>query len=416
MLRSIPLFVGLRYTRAKRRNHFISFISLTSMLGIALGVTVLITVLSVMNGFERELRDRILGVAPHVVVSNLFGPLNNWRELQTQLNKRPGIEASAPFISVQAILNNGQVNHFAVVYGIDPEQEGKVSILPDHMRMGDFEALKPKKFGIILGDLLARSLGVQVGDKVAVITPEGATATIAGAVPAIKQFKVIGTFQVGAEMDANMAIIHIHDAGLLAKYTDGGVSGLRLKLANLFDAPWVAEQLRQELDGPYYTSDWTRTQGSLFAAIKMEKRMMFLLLMLIIAVAAFNIVSTLVMSVTDKQSDIAILRTLGAAPRTIMGIFIVQGSVNGFIGTALGVIGGVTLALNVAGIVAWIERTFHVQFLSPDVYFVSFLPSQLEVGDVIKITLASLILSLLATIYPAWRASRIQPAEALRYE
>ncbi|MBI2381078.1 MAG: lipoprotein-releasing ABC transporter permease subunit [Gammaproteobacteria bacterium] len=416
MLRSIPFFVGLRYTRAKRRNHFISFISLTSMLGIALGVTVLITVLSVMNGFERELRDRILGVTPHVMVSDLFGPVADWRGLATELEKKPGVVASAPYISLQAILNNGTINQFAVVSGIDPEAEKNVSILPGHMRLGDFEKLQPGKFGIILGELLARSLGVGVGDKVAVITPEGSTATIAGAVPAIKQFKVVGTFKIGAEMDANMALVHIKDAGRLAKYGPDEVSGVRLKLADLFDAPFLAAELRDELQGSYYTSDWTRIQGSLFSAIKMEKRMMFLLLMLIIAVAAFNIVSTLVMAVTDKQSDIAILRTLGASPRTIMGIFVVQGSVNGLIGTLLGLVGGLSLAYNVADLVAWIEQVSGQHFLSPDVYFISFLPSEIHGDDVGFITLASVVLSLLATLYPAWRASRIQPAEALRYE
>lgn len=416
MLRSIPLFVGLRYTRAKRRNHFISFISLTSMLGIALGVTVLITVLSVMNGFERELRDRILGVAPHVTVSDPAGPLADWQGVRAAMEQRPGVIGSAPYISLQAILNNGTINHFAEVSGIDPALEPGVSILPVHMRLGDFENLKPRKFGIILGDLLARSLGVQVGDKVAVITPEGATATIAGAVPAIKQFKVIGTFRVGAEMDANLALIHIHDAGLLAKYSDGEVSGVRLKLSDLFQAPMFSSSLRKEFPGTYDASDWTRTHGALFSAINLEKRMMFLLLMLIIAVAAFNIVSTLVMAVTDKQSDIAILRTLGASPRDIMGIFMVQGSLNGVIGTVLGLLGGVTLALNVAQIVATIERVLGIHFLSPDVYFVSFLPSELHWDDVGKIAIAALAMSLLATVYPAWRASRIQPAEALRYE
>ena len=416
MARGISWLVGLRYVRTKRRNHFISFISLVSMLGITLGVTVLITVLSVVNGFERELRDRILGVTPHVMISDLFGPMADWRSVQTQVERLPGVIGVAPFVSVQGIISRGQTNKFVTVTGVDPRHEGEVSLLPGLVGDKVMTALANERFGILIGEGLAKALDVGVGDKLVVLTTDGNGAAFAGAVARSRAFHVIGTFRIGAEMDSSLAVVNWRDAAELADFRQGEVSGLRLRLNDVFLAPGVAEQIRGMLQGEYYTADWTRSLGNLFSAIQMSKRQMFLLLMLIIAVAAFNIVSTLVMAVTDKRSDIAILRTLGASPRTIMGIFVVQGALNGVIGTALGVVIGVALALSVSDIAAAIERTFGIQFLSADVYFINFLPSQLVVADVLAIAAASIGLCLLATIYPAWRAARVQPAEALRYD
>ncbi|MGC2518053.1 MAG: lipoprotein-releasing ABC transporter permease subunit [Burkholderiales bacterium] len=408
-------FVGLRYTRAKRRNHFISFISLTSMLGIALGVAALIVVLSVMNGFQKELRARILGVASHVQISGANGQLADWQKVAQDAAGHPQVLAAAPFVNAQAMLAFGGNVRGAVVRGIEPKLEEKVADIGSHMIAGRLEALAPGEFGVVLGSELARALGARAGDKVTLIAPQGLV-TPAGVLPRLKQFTVTGIFEVGMfEYDSGLALIDLADAQKLYRMDDR-VSGVRLKLADLFQARQVARELLTRLPGDLYVSDWTRSHANFFRAVQIEKNVMFIILLLIVAVAAFNIVSTLVMAVTDKQSDIAILRTLGASPGGIMKIFIVQGALIGVLGTLIGVAGGIVLALNVGVVVPFLERLFGVQFLSPQVYYITELPSDLQRGDVGVIAAVSLVLSLLATIYPSWRASRVNPVEALRYE
>ena len=414
MFRPFSLYVGLRYTAAKRNNNFISFISLVSMLGLMLGVAALIVVLSVMNGFDRELKDRILGMVPHGTISDYGKPLDDWQAVAEKVNQQAGIIGTAPYIQAQGMLTNRGVVRGVLINGIDPELETKVSILGDHIKSGSLSALQPKSYGILLGSLLARSMGVNIGDKITLVLPE-ASISVAGVIPRLKRFTVVGLFEVGAELDANLAYIHIADAARI-KRMDSGVDGIRLQFNDLFDAPSHIKQIVADLGGFYRASDWTRTHGNLFQAIQLEKKMIGLLLFLIVFVAAFNIVSTLVMVVTDKKGDIAILRTLGATPGCIMRIFMVQGTVIGVMGTLLGSILGVVLALTVTDLIAWIEQTFGIQFLSADVYFISYLPSQLQLEDVMVIICVALSISFLATIYPAWRASRTQPAEALRYE
>ena len=411
------LFIGLRYTRAKRRNHFISFISMTSMAGIALGVAALIVVLSVMNGFQHELRSRILGVASHLQISGPDNALADWRGVAELVRGQPEVQASAPYIMAQGMLSFGQAVQGTIVRGVLPEQEDTVAEIGKHVRAGSFNALKPGSFGIVLGADLALALGVGIGDKVVVMAPQGQF-TPTGVVPRLKQFRVVGIFQVGMyEYDAALALIHLDDAATLYRMGDK-VSGLRLKLDDLYRAPQVARALSQRLSphGSFYITDWTEQHANFFRAVQMEKRVMFVILTLIVAVAAFNIVSTLVMAVTDKRADIAILRTLGASPRSIMKIFIVQGSLIGFIGTLIGAAGGILLALNIETVVPFIEHVFGVQFLAKDVYYISDLPSELQWADVSVITGVSLVLSLLATLYPSWRAAKTNPAEALRYE
>lgn len=416
MFKPLELFVGLRYIRAKRRNQFISFISFSSMIGITLGVTVLITVLSVMNGFVTELRDRILGMASHVTVTGLDGELSDWQALAQHivtLDKR--IIGIAPYIREEAMLTSGAQVNGVLVRGVMPSEEPHVSNVGQKMLTGHLEDLTPGSFNIILGKGLARALGVVVGDKVTMVTPQ-ALSTPAGILPRLKRFTVSGIFEVGHnEYDTAMSFINIKDAARLFRMGDT-VSGLRIKLDDMFAASVVRMELAEKLKGDYWVSDWGRQHANFFRAVKIEKRMMFFILLLIVAVAAFNIVSTLVMVVTDKQSDIAILRTLGASPRSIMIIFMVQGTVIGFIGTLLGMLGGITLALNVETVVPFIEHIFHVEFMPADVYYISEFPSELHWDDVFQITGISFMLSILATLYPAWSASRTQPAEALRYE
>ncbi len=415
MYRPLQLFIGLRYTRAKRRNHFISFISLTSMLGIALGVTALITVLSVMNGFENELRQRILGMTSHATISGYGEGLTNWDSLAQLADKHPRVVGSAPYIQKEGMLIHGQQVNGSIIRGVLPAEEPKVSDVTDNMASGTLEELQAGEFRIILGIDLARILGVMVGDKVTLVTPS-ANVTPAGVMPRLKRFTVSGIFEVGMyEYDSALALIHLDDARRLFRMGDG-VTGLRLKLDDLFRAPFVSRELAESIPGIYRIRDWTQYHANFFRAIKTEKTVMFVILLLIIAVAAFNIVSTLVMVVTDKTTDIAILRTLGATPRSILGIFMVQGTVIGFVGTLLGLIGGVSLALNVETIVPAIEQLFGVKFLPADVYYISDLPSELHWDDVIKIASVSFLISVVATLYPAWRASRTQPAESLRYE
>lgn len=414
MYRPLELFVGLRYTRAKRRNHFISFISLTSMLGIALGVTALITVLSVMNGFEQELRGRILGMTSHATISAYSGAFEDWPALAALAAKHPQVVGAAPFIQREGMLINGQQVNGSIVRGIVPAEEPRVSEVGEHMREGSLDSLTPGAFNIILGYDLARILGVQVGDKVTLVAPT-ANVSIAGVLPRLKRFNVSAIFQVGMyEYDSALALVHVEDAATLFRIE--GVTGVRLKLKDLFLAPWVSRELARELPGLYQVRDWSESHANFFRAIRTEKTVMFVILLLIVAVAAFNIVSTLVMVVTDKQTDIAILRTLGASPGSILGMFVVQGTVIGFVGTLLGVVGGVALALNVETIVPAIERFFGVKFLPAEVYYISELPSELHWDQVGHIALVSFLISVVATLYPAWRASRTQPAEALRYE
>ncbi|MEZ0231960.1 MAG: lipoprotein-releasing ABC transporter permease subunit [Methylophilaceae bacterium] len=411
------LFVGLRYTRAKRRNHFISFISLTSMVGIGLGVAALIIVLSVMNGFQEELRARILGVASHMQITGASNVLQDWPEVVKSVKDAPHVEAAAPYIMAQGMLSYGQSVQGALVRGILPADEDKVAELGANMRAGKLSDLRAGEFGIVLGAELAQSLGVILGDKVVLMAPQGQF-TPTGVVPRIKQFTVVGLFQIGMyEYDAGLALIHMSDAAKLYRM-DTDVSGVRLKLDDLFKAPEVSQQIANQLSsqGNFYVTDWTQQHANFFRAIQMEKRVMFIILALIVAVAAFNIVSTLVMAVTDKRADIAIMRTFGASPRSIMQIFIVQGALIGVIGTVIGSVLGAIIALNIETIVPFIERVIGIQFLAKDIYYISELPSHLLWSDVFVITGMSFILSLLATLYPSWRAAKINPAEALRYE
>jgi lipoprotein-releasing system permease protein len=414
MFRPYEIFIGLRYTRAKRRNNFISFISLISMLGIAVGVTALITVLSVMNGFELELRSRILSMAAHASVTSPSG-IEGWQQIADIALTNADVLGAAPFVKGETMLAHGSRVSGAVLQGILPAREPEVADVGQHMKAGGLTDLKPGQFGIILGHELAWSLGLDVGDKVTVVSPQG-TITPAGTLPRLRRFTVVGIFEVGMyEYDRGLALVHLEDAAKLFQLGDR-VSGVRLKLDDMFEARRVSSELARRLPVDYRITDWTQQHANFFRAIKTEKAVMFVILTLIVAVAAFNIVSTLVMVVTDKRADIAILRTLGATPASVMGVFIVQGAVIGLFGTLLGAVGGVALALNVETIVPAIERLFHVQFLSPDVYYISKLPSELDWPDVWRISMLAFLLSLLATLYPAWRASRTQPAEALRYE
>lgn len=420
------LWIGLRYTRARKRrkdsgnsgNGFISFISLISTLGIALGVAALITVLSVMNGFQTELRTRILGVASHIQIfgsARQNGELQDWPKVAEEALRAPQVRAAAPFVQEQGMLTFDQDVRGTLVRGILPAEEDKVADFEKHMKAGHLRDLQPGEYGIVLGTDLAAALHVRMGDKVTLIAPQGMV-TAAAILPRLKQFRVIGLFEVGMyEFDSSLALIHLQDAQRLYRLDDR-VSGVRLKLDELFAAPRVARELLGKITSDVMISDWTRSHGNFFRAVAIEKNMMFLILLLIVAVAAFNIVSALVMAVTDKQADIAILRTLGATPASIMQIFMVQGALIGCIGLGMGVAGGVALALNIDVVVPFIERLLGTQFLAKDVYYISELPSELQWPDVFIVAGVSFALTLLATIYPSWTAARTQPAEALRYE
>ncbi len=415
MYKPLVLFIGARYTRAKRRTRFISFITLTSILGIALGVMALIVVLSVMNGFQEELRSRILGMTSHTTVTGLYGGLRDWPVLQQRLQNYPHIQGSAPFVHEQVMINSERRVSGTVIRGVIPQMEPAVSEVASNMTQGQLTDLESGRFQIVLGLELANFLGVGLGDKVTVISPQ-INSTPAGILPRLKRFTVVGFFQVGMyEYDRNMAIVHIDDAAKLFQLGDQ-VSGLRLKLDDLFDAPKISRELAGELYRNYRVSDWTQAHSNFFKAVKTEKRVMFIILLLIVAVAAFNIVSTLVMVVTDKRGDIAILKTQGLSNGSIMGIFIVLGAIIGCVGTALGVLSGVLLALNIETIIPAIENFFGVQFMAADVYYISDVPSRLDWNDVYLISAIAFLLSLLATLYPAWQAARVNPAEVLRYE
>ena len=410
------LAVGLRYTRARKgsgRNSFISFISLVSMAGIALGVAALIVVLSVMNGFQQELRDRILSVASHVEIQG-YPDLTDPAAIAATARKNLHVVATAPYVLGEAMLSGGDVNRGALLRGIDPAQEDKVEDVASHIRRGSLASLTPGSFNIVLGIELARALGVQVGDHVVAITPQGSV-TPAGTLPRLKTFTVSGIFEIGMyEFDNGLAFVNLSDAKTL--YRLDGPTGVRLRLDDMFVAPRVAAELQAAMPGDVEVRDWTRNHANFFRAVAIEKRVMFIILTLIVAVAAFNIVSAQVMVVTDKKADIAILRTLGAAPSSVMAIFMIQGALIGIIGTLVGVVGGVLLALNIETVLPAIERTFHIQFLDKSVYYISDLPSDLQRGDVITIAAIALFLALIATLYPSFRAARVNPAEALRYE
>jgi len=412
------IFIGLRYTAARKSgggNRFISFISLISMLGLALGVAALIVVLSVMNGFQKELRTRILGVASHAQISGADGELAGWPAVIERVGRHPQVMAAAPYVQQQAMLSfDGQVRG-ALIRGILPGEEERVAEFARHMRAGHLDMLRAGEFGIVLGGELAYALRAQIGDKVTLIAPQGVV-TPAAVLPRMKQFIVVGVFEVGMfEFDSGLALTHLADAQALYRMQDN-VSGVRLKLNDLFAAPRVVRELASQLERELRVSDWTKSHANFFRAVQIEKNMMFLILLLIVAVAAFNIVSTLVMTVQDKRADIAILRTLGAGPGSIMAIFVIQGALIGVIGLLLGIAGGVALALNVDVVVPAIERAFNIQFLAKDVYYITDLPSDLHGSDVWIVGSVSFVLTLLATLYPSWRAARTQPAEALRYE
>ena len=411
----LELFIGLRYTRAKRRNHFISFISLISMLGIALGVMALIVVLSVMNGFEKELRERILGMVSHITVTSFDNRLDDWKALKDQLISHPSIIGIAPYVEAEAMLSNMSSVSGTIVRGIEPESENGVSEIYRHMTFGQLSDLKSGEYSIILGTGLADSLDVVPGDRVTMVTPQS-TASPIGYLPRLRRFLVVGLFEIGVyEYDRSTAIIHVDDASRLFRL-DGGVSGLRLKIDNMDDAPFVRGELRDQIGLEYWVSDWTLRHSNYFKAVQTEKTVMFIILSLIIAVAAFNIVSTLVMVVTDKQADIAILRTIGVSPMSIMWIFMIQGTLIGAIGTIFGVGSGVLVASYIDVIIPAMEQFFQTQFLPTGVYPITDLPSDMRQSDVIKISMLSFFVSVLATLYPALSASRTRPAEALSYE
>lgn len=416
MFRPAALFIGMRYTRAKRRNHFISFISLVSMIGIALGITVLITVLSVMNGFDLEIKKRVFSMVPPITLTSNTGYLGDWQDLQKFIAQDPAITNTAPFVTGEVLLNNSGYTQPAILSGILPDEEKKVSEVSTKMSEGQLTDLEAGTFGIVLGEALAASLNAKIGDKITVVTPQ-VSFSPAGMVPRYKRFTLVGTFRAGSGFgfDKSLGFIHLNDAQKLLNL-GSNVTGLHLKTENVFAAPQIASNLRTHLTSTDVVSTWADQFGEFFHAVQLEKTMMFFILLLIIAVAAFNLVSTLMMVVSEKESDIAILRTFGATPRTIMSVFIVQGAIVGIFGTLLGILGGVALAWNVTVIVNAIQNIFHVQFLSSNVYFVDYLPSHIEFWDVAEICIASLVLSLLATIYPAWRASKMDPVESLRYE
>lgn len=415
MYRPLSAFIGLRYLRARRSNHFISFISLISMLGIALGVTTLITVISVMNGFEKELRSRILGAIAHATIQPVDGVMHDWRQVLEQVRRHPEVLGAAPYIEEGAWLQ-GSESSGALVRGIDPGLEPGVSEVADRMVSGRLDDLRSGEFGILLGIGLASRLRVGPGDRVNVIAPR-LKATPVGATPLMRRFTVVGAFEFGEyENDSTLALVHIEDAARLLRLPAGDVGGIRLKLADM-DQSWrVAREISDDLPGSHYVRDWTQERGNLFQAVRTEKTVMWVILSLIIAVAAFNMISMLVMVVTDKQSDIAILKTMGARPGTVLRVFVIQGSLIGLIGTVLGVAGGILLALNISAVVPFLERIFGFSLFPSDIYYITELPSELRAVDVTKFALMALGMSLLATIYPAWRAARTHPAEALRYE
>ena len=415
MFRPLSVFIGTRYTRAKRRNHYISFISLTSMIGLALGVLAMIVVLSVMNGFQKEMRSRILGMVPHAVLQPLSGPLDDWQRVADAAKKNPQVVGAVPYTEVDGMLSYKGMMQPIEVDGVDPALETQVSIIGQHMVQGRFEDLKAGEFGVVIGEITARRFHVSVGDSLLLIVPEPSTAP-GGITPRMQRLNIVGVFKVGAELDSSLALIHVDDAASLMRWQPGQVQSVRIALKDLFQAPDIGAAIAKQLGEGYRSVDWTHTQGSLFSAMKMEKTMIGLLLLLIVAVAAFNIIATLIMVVADKRADIAILRTLGATPKQIMAIFMVQGTVIGLIGTVIGCVLGVLAAYNVTTIVSALERVAGTHVFNSDIYFINYLPSDPQVLDIVLICVAALSMSFLATLYPAWRAASTQPAESLRYE
>ena len=415
MSSQLPLTIGLRYSRAKRRNGFVSFIGWVSIIGIAIGVWALITTISVMNGFGNELRGRILDVASHVTVENQGGWLVNWENVAENVKEVSQSDAIAPYISGQGLATAGNIARGSLIRGINPEFESKVSSLSKHLVFGSFDDLKSGEFKVIIGEQLARQLNVGPGAKITLMSPQG-QATPAGFVPRLRRFEIVGLFNLGMyEYDSTLVLTHIDDAGRLLN-SDGGVSGLRLTLDDVYQAPDLRYDIAQKLGQSFYVSDWTRKHRNFFRALVVEKRVMFILLFLIVAVAAINIVSTLVMVVTDKRSDIAILRTMGMKSSGIMQIFFVQGVTSGLVGTIIGGTLGVLTALNLLAIIGFFENIFGFQFFPPDVYLITNFSAELRLTDLSAILLGSIAISMVATLFPAWRASKVQPAEALRYE
>lgn len=417
---SLPFefLIGLRYTRSGRRtgrkDRFVSFISATSVVSIALGVMALIIVLSVMNGFQTQVRDRMLSVIPHIQISSGTGPVSDWRSLAAVAEKNSEVRGAAPFVEGQGLISTGDRVIGTMVEGVDPKEEVKASEVASTMPAGTLDSLTPGSFHAVIGSVLAARLGVAPGDKIALIVPQGTT-TPAGMIPRVRTLTVSGIFTAGHfEYDSTMLFMNIEDAAAL--FRTGGPMGVRVRVADMQEAPAVAESLMKSLPPGYFARDWTVENKTWFAAVQVEKRMMSIILFLIVLVGAFGLVSTLVMTVTEKQSDIAILRTLGASPGSIMKIFMIQGAVIGVIGVASGVAIGLLIACNLGSIVSAIEAVFHVEFLPQSIYLISGMPSEPRASDIIPIAVFSLFLSLAATVYPSWRASRIRPAEALRYE
>jgi lipoprotein-releasing system permease protein len=409
------LLIGRRYLRASRGNRFVSLISTISMVGVAIGVAVLIVVLSVMNGFEREVRQRILSLTSHASISALSFRLSDWQDAAARVRGNPAVLAAAPFIEDQALLIAGDKSSGAVVTGVLPEDERQVTIIAEKVTAGSFDALEPGEFGIVLGDELAKALGVAVGGRVVIVTSLRTT-TPAGVMPRMRAFKVVGLFAAGMyEYDRNLAYVHVADAARLYRMGDD-VTGLRLKLADMFAAPLVVRELARDLGGGYYIDDWTRKHANFFRSIQLTKSALFIILLLVVGVAAFNIVSTLVMVVKDKRSDIAILRTVGASPRSILSIFLTQGVAIGVIGTLSGVLLGVLIALNLEALIHGLEALLGLRFLDAKVYFITDLPTRIEWSDVLQISLTAFGLCCLSTLYPSWRAARTQPAQSLRHE
>lgn len=414
MYKPLALFIGLRYTRSRKKNHFVSFISLSSMLGIGLGVMVLVTVLSVMNGFDQEIHQRFFGMAPEITVTGPDDKLSDWPSTAKKIQEVPGIKAVAPYVGGQGLLtHDGQVLPI-ILTGVLPEKEQNVTHLDDKLLAGAMKNLN--HFGIILGKGLADNLGLMMGDKVTIMIPQ-ATVTPAGMIPRFKRFTVVGVFSAGAgfNFDTKLAFINLSDAQKLMQLGNN-VTGIKMKINDVYQAPELSYQLSAFLGEGYQVGNWTQQFGEFFHAVKMEKTMMFMILLLIIAVAAFNLVSSLVMVVNDKQSEIAILRTIGATPSTILWVFIVQGMMVGIVGTFIGLIGGLVLAHNATAIVNALQSLFHVQVLSSSIYFVDYLPSKILLSDLWQICAMALLMSFVATIYPAWRASKTVIAEALHYE
>ncbi len=416
MFQPKELFIGLRYTRAKRKTHFVSFIAFISIAGVSLGVFALIVVLSVMNGFGNELRDRTLSMTSHATITGFDGTMGSWELNAEKAKQNPSVVSAAPYIRKEVMLSNGRRVSGALVRGIEPEAEKTVSTVAGKMVSGELTDLKDSEYGIVIGRELANSLGVYEGDKLTVITPQ-ASVTAVGVMPRLRRFKVVGVFEVGMhEFDSAMAYVHIADAARLFSFDEGEVNGIRLKLLDLFEARRVTHELNQAFGEEYWVRDWTRQHRNFFRALKTEKTVMFIILLMVIAVAALNIVSTLMMTVRDKEADIAILRALGMTPGSIMTIFVIQGTVIGMFGTLIGVAAGVPVALNVFEIVSWLEQLFQTDFLPSDVYYISDITADVRPREVLIYAVSAFVITVLATIYPAWRASRTMPAEALRYE